>query len=45
MVVLVNHSIGSLRLVPLGKMESIRWQQLFKEKMIVGEPKTREVNS
>jgi hypothetical protein len=32
MVVLVNHSIGSLRLVLLGKMESIRWQKMLKEK-------------
>jgi hypothetical protein len=31
MVVLVNHSIESLRLVPLGKMESIMWQQMLKE--------------
>jgi hypothetical protein len=45
MVVLVNHSIRSLRLVPLGQMESIRWQQMLKEMMIVGEPKTREINS
>jgi hypothetical protein len=27
MVVLVNHSIRSLRLVLLGKMESIRWKE------------------
>jgi hypothetical protein len=32
MVVLVNHSIRSLRLVNLGKMEAIRWKQMLKEK-------------
>jgi hypothetical protein len=32
MVALVNHSIRSLRLVPLGQMESIKWQQMLKKK-------------
>jgi hypothetical protein len=32
MVALVTHSIRSLRLVPLGKMESIKWQKMLKEK-------------
>jgi hypothetical protein len=31
MVVLINHSIRSLRLVLLGQVESIRWQQILKE--------------
>jgi hypothetical protein len=31
MVVLINHSIRSLRLVLLGQMESMMWQQMLKE--------------
>jgi hypothetical protein len=31
MVVLINHSIRSLRLVLLGKMESMIWQKMLKE--------------
>jgi hypothetical protein len=31
MVVLINHSIRGLRLVILGKMESMMWQKMLKE--------------
>jgi hypothetical protein len=31
MVVLINHSIRSLKLVLLGQMESIRWKKMLKE--------------